>query len=49
MLTLIRSNRVEYLLAELAGRLVSEPPASAFSERGREGTSPTCAGAVLCS
>ncbi|MCG6940475.1 MAG: exodeoxyribonuclease V subunit gamma [Thiohalocapsa sp.] len=31
MLTLIRSNRVEYLLAELARRLVSAPPASVFT------------------
>ena len=31
MLTLIRSNRVECLLAELARRLVSSPPASVFT------------------
>ncbi len=30
MLTLIRSNRVEYLLAELARRLLAEPPGSVF-------------------
>lgn len=31
MLTLVRSNRVEYLLAELARRLVSSPPASVLT------------------
>jgi exodeoxyribonuclease V gamma subunit len=43
MLTLIRSNRVEYLLAELAHRLLAEPPASVFTPQTVVAASPAMA------
>ncbi len=43
MLTVIRSNRVEQLLAELARRLVTEPPASVFTPATVVAASPAMA------